>query len=150
LGALSSLSQQIKDTPVHFVAISPLHPENLIVCIQSPVIYITTMKGQVNSGISKLDSSYCYLQIVRNLSSDKGGGVGSSDFICCTLSPKGEWLYAITEDGTLHAFNLKGWTLEHTMKVQEKEPLGVAHHPHLNLLATYAADGKLNLWKSTS
>lgn len=34
------------------------------------------------------------------------------------------------------------------MKLHEKEMIGVSHHPHLNLLASYSDEGNLKLWAS--
>ena len=38
--------------------------------------------------------------------------------------------------------------LEHLMPVADKGAIGLAHHPHRNLVATFAADGMLQLWKA--
>jgi WD40 repeat-containing protein SMU1 len=51
--------------------------------------------------------------------------------------------------GTLLRYCFKYDTAElvHKMKVAEKELIGLSHHPHKNLLATYAEDGTVQLWK---
>lgn len=38
--------------------------------------------------------------------------------------------------------------LEHIMPVHEKGSIGACHHPHRNVVATFAADGQLKVWKA--
>ncbi len=63
------------------------------------------------------------------------------------LSPHCEYVYAVTEDHHLCGFNFTSNKLESLLKIHEKHVFGLAHHPHLNILASFSEDGTIKLWK---
>ncbi|PNW88232.1 hypothetical protein CHLRE_01g020400v5 [Chlamydomonas reinhardtii] len=117
------------DAAINCVALNPLNADQLLVCSRTSTVYIMTMQGQV----------------VKSFSSGKREG---GAFLAAVTSPRGEYIYCLGEDGILYCFGANSGKLEHVMNVHEKGPIGLAHHPHRNVIASYAAEGPLRTWKA--
>ncbi|EGC37223.1 hypothetical protein DICPUDRAFT_77157 [Dictyostelium purpureum] len=116
----------VKDIAIRSFFILLKNPEFLLVCNSSSVISIVSMKTQT---ISKTFSSE-----------------NNKTFLCCTLSPQQNYLYAVAEDNELYCFDLNNSTLVNKMKIHEQEVIAIAHHPTKNILATISADCLLKTW----
>ena len=87
-------------------------------------------------------------QVARTFASGKPGGAGGGDFVAGAVSPRGGLIYGLTEDGTLCAFDGASGRLLHSLAAHgDKGAIGLAHHPHRNLLASWAEEGLCRLWK---
>jgi WD40 repeat-containing protein SMU1 len=120
-----------EDVSIHSVQLWPRNPTMIVMCDRSNTVTVINMQGQV----------------VKTFTNGKLEG---GHFTSCILSPRGDWLHCAAEDRKLYCFNCTTGELEQTLEIHDKEAMGLAHHPHQNLLASYGQDngmGKLKMWK---
>lgn len=112
---------------VNGIAFVPGRPDQLVVCNRSPHLYLMSLSGE----------------LLQTLSSGKREG---GDFVACAVSSRGGWLHCIGEDAHLYSFDAHEGKLQNLLAAHDKGPIGVAIHPHRNIVATWAEEGTLKLW----
>eukprot|EP00038_Savillea_parva_P028250 m.63996 g.63996 ORF g.63996 m.63996 type:complete len:515 (-) comp8193_c1_seq2:294-1838(-) len=124
-----SVGDSAADITVNALMLWPRNVEQVIVGCQSNTLFIINIKGQV----------------VKSFSNGKQVG---GDMAALTPTPRGDFVYAVAEDRTLYCFNATDSAVAATLPaLHEADVIGVTHHPHQNLVATYSSDGQLKLWK---
>eukprot|EP01083_Nonionella_stella_P140867 432912_1 len=119
---------QALEVPVHSLVLFPSNPEQILVGNRSSTVYVMTMSGQ----------------LVRSYSSQRNTEV---NFLTFTLSARGNFLFCAGSDHVLYCFDMDSGKLEHVLKLHEKTIVGLAHHPHRNILASFSVDSSMKLWR---
>ena len=120
------------DAQVHSVLTMPGDGEQIVVCARSHTAHLFTLSGK----------------LLRNFS--VASEAAQCSFVSCELSPQGHWLYCVGDNHVLYCFVVATGDMMHSMRLHERDVLGLAHHPHRNLLVSHARDGLLKLWRASS
>ena len=155
------------ELPVMCVRPVPRTAGQIVVVNRSNKVHILSSSGQVvktlnaEMGATKEAKKFKQLEASKAVSSASDSakqlkkrnerqsqpGVEEGHFTACTVTPRGKWIYALGTDNYMYCFSFATGNLEHTIHVSEAMPLGIAHHPVHNLVATYSQENLLRLWK---
>ncbi|KAI9915021.1 hypothetical protein PsorP6_007945 [Peronosclerospora sorghi] len=106
--------------------------EDIVLCTRTTDMYRVSMGGE----------------LVRTYTSDPEKDGKQGNFVACTLSMRGKWLYGVTDKGLLVTFAVPSGQVEASMPICTAEATGIVHHPSRNLVATYGTDRYVRLWKA--
>ena len=73
-----------------------------------------------------------------------------ADIVSLAISANQKLVYGLGEDHVLYCFNKDDGMLEDVVKLHKKEVLGIVHHPHRNIMASFSVDRTMKIWKSGS
>lgn len=104
-------------------------PNQFLVCNKSSTLYVINLRGQ----------------IIKQFSHNKKG---SGEFVACGISPRGELVYGVAEDGVLYCFRTSNGKLVSDIKMSDREILGLASHPLHNVMVGYDDVGHVLLYRA--
>lgn len=108
----------------------PQEDDLFLVSNRSGQVYIMSFKGKVMKTLARTGKE------------GKAGG----DFVTAIISPRGEYVFAATDDHRIVCFNVESGEVANSFPAHERDIIGLAHHPHQGILASFSSDGKMHLW----
>ncbi|CAG9465935.1 unnamed protein product [Pedinophyceae sp. YPF-701] len=121
------------ELPINAAIPVPGISDLVVVCDRSSTAHVMNLEGMV----------------VRALPARReGSSVKVKDFVACAVSPRGGLAYCLTEDGFVYCFELGGGSLEGSFNAHDGGAIGLCHHPHRNVVATWATAGLLRTFRS--
>jgi WD40 repeat-containing protein SMU1 len=111
------------------VAMHPVRQDTFLVCNRSQALHLVNVRAQILASFHLPSDTQAIIQ-------------------CMAFSPKARYLYAGTDDGYLYCWEASTGRVEHIMRLHQKEVIGLAHHPKRNMLASWAEDGTVQLWRT--
>ncbi|OWZ18737.1 hypothetical protein PHMEG_0007122 [Phytophthora megakarya] len=106
--------------------------EDIIICTRTSDMHRVSMGGEV----------------LQTYKGDPLNDKKIGNFVACSLSMRGKWLYGVTDKGFIASFTVATGELEMSMQICNADAFGVTHHPHRNIIATYGSDRYVRLWKA--
>ncbi|OQR83244.1 hypothetical protein ACHHYP_14923 [Achlya hypogyna] len=133
--------------------LTTMRPPQAAAGVEMDVLNVLPVPGQKDALVLVTRSKTLHLitfagDSLRAFADPHDGIEPKGDFVAAALSPKGAFLYGLTEKGYVLCFKVDSGALEHAMQVCNGEVFGIAHHPHRNVLATYGSDGYVRLWSA--
>jgi WD40 repeat-containing protein SMU1 len=124
------------------VHLNPQNVDHIIVCTRSSTVFIMTLQGQAGHPfplfLLRWRAPHLYKQTVHKVllfsglwtkgafkpsrapqvvKSFQSGKREGGDFVASWVSPRGEWIYCLGEDGILYCFSVATGNLEHLLQV---------------------------------
>ena len=78
---------------------------------------------------------------------EEGKGGKKVEWVGGVVSAAGLWVWGLSVEGTLIAFDVRDGSVVQRVKVHKAEGIALAAHPHINVVATAGQDSTVRLWR---
>ncbi|KAI8804818.1 smu-1 suppressor of mec-8 and unc-52 [Cladochytrium replicatum] len=113
---------------VQTIQVFPRNMDHVLVCNKSWYLHIISTKGQLVKSF--------------NLGTEAKGNLTTA-----VLSPKGDYVYTVAENGTFLALHVETGRIHANFEISSADVVGMAHHPFSNILGVHCDDGVVAMWK---
>ncbi|KAH6560240.1 hypothetical protein BASA62_000209 [Batrachochytrium salamandrivorans] len=125
-GKLAGLGAQ--SPTITSVLLTPKNKDHVIISNESSIVYIISLNGKILKSMK--------------LETEK-----PTDFITAAMSQNGEFVHCAGEDGNIYVLGTETGSLVTSFEASTSEIIGLAHHPFSNILAIFADNGLVSMWK---
>ncbi|KAJ9081009.1 Serine/threonine-protein kinase smu1, variant 3 [Entomophthora muscae] len=144
LGAMATNSSLLGGITFNQILPIPKSPEHFLVCSSSNVIHMLNLAGKVVKAYTRPERA----SDAATVPAKPNPGISKKSFVSISTSSKGEYLYAFHQDGHIYSYSMESAEVVQTLNATEKEPIAILHHPFSSLLATFADENSVKLWKA--
>lgn len=128
---------ETEDAPVLAVHPMPRTPGRIVVVSRSHAVHIMSLEGVL---MSTLQAS--------KPPSDGNVATSGKQVVSAAVSPREKFVYVVTEDGRMSVMDAGTCEEESSVQLPPGAPVGVAHHPAANTVATWAEKDVARLWSA--
>lgn len=143
----TSAHSLIHETPLLNIFLVPNTPDYVIICSKNRQAFMVTAQGQHIQQYSASAITADFLSFTLSSHGKVFCGSYITSVADCMITV-GKYLYCGTADGKIVVFNIADGTIEETLTIDDREIIGIFHHPQRNMLGTMTDHGLLKIWKA--
>ena len=126
------------------IILNPNKKDEIYIIINDLIVYIINIES--GKLVGKIENK----KLIKKCSDIDGNGNISlkNNWNDISLSFNGGYIYCLNDQNILYCFNTQNNKLVNLVKLHNKPVLGITHHPHINIIASFSQDKTVKIWRA--